>query len=254
MRKDDDVKNIISRKWSARARTYDLSPGHGIHTQMEKDLWLRKLGDSLDNRQGLKILDTGTGTGALALLLAEMGHEVTAIDLSEKMLQIARDKALASHLTISFEVGDAENPPYAPHSFDAIVNRHLLWTLPNPEKAVQAWKKLLKPGGRLIIIDGNFNKAIQRTVLQELWRYLAMPLVACTEFRDPRMRLKDLDDHLPMRQRQRPEADLNMLKTNGFNADYTPLTLPRHLSPLQFLKYGHSSHSKHQFIVRGVNQ
>lgn len=249
---ESDIKGVIEKRWSARAQSYDCAPGHGIHSDGEKQTWLGILASALNNKKKLTILDAGTGTGALALMLAEMGHDVFGIDLSGQMLQRAGEKAKAKDLRVTFKVGDAENPPFSPGSFDAIVSRHVLWTLPNPEKAVSAWKELLKPGGHLIIIDGNFKYMAEKTMIQEAWRFLAMPLVMLTEFRDPRMPGKELDEKLPMRHRERPEADVVMLKEQGFSVDVSKVTLPRKLSPLVYLKYGYSRHSEHQFVVKGV--
>jgi ubiquinone/menaquinone biosynthesis C-methylase UbiE len=252
MSHESNIKGAITKRWSDRAQSYDCSPGHGIHSDGEKQTWLGILAGALDNKKKLKILDAGTGTGALALLLAEMGHEVFGIDLSDEMLKRAQIKAKAKDLKVIFEVADAENPPFSPESFDAIVNRHVLWTLPNPEKAVRAWNALLKPGGHLVIIDGNFKYMAQKTMFQEAWRFLAMPLVFLTEFRDPRMPGKDLDNKLPMRHRERPSADLAMLQEHGFQTDVSRINLQRNLSLLQYLKYGYSRHSEHQFVVKGV--
>lgn len=250
MRYKGNIKETINKRWSVRARTYDNSPGHGIHSEQEKQAWIKILSNALDQKQGLRILDVGTGTGALALLLAEMNHEVTGIDLSNEMLNKAREKAKTNNLKIEFRAGDAETPPFEQESFDAIVNRHLLWTLPNPDSAVRAWKDLLKPGGKLAIIDGNWGQN-ERTGLQKIWRIMAMPLVLITEFRDPRV-LKDLDEHLPMRQRKRPDADIELLKGVGFETSVTEVELPRKYSVLNYMKYGHSQHSKHQFVVKGI--
>ena len=247
---ETDLKGVIAARWSARARTYDLSPGHGIHSDLEKQAWMKILSDALDRKTDLKVLDVGTGTGALALLLAEMNHKVVGIDLSEKMLGRARAKAQAARLKVDFKIGDAEAPSLGNASFDAIVCRHLLWTLPNPEQAVAEWRNILKPGGRVIIIDGNFGKT-KRTPLQELWRYLAMPLILLTEFRDPRW-FRDLDTHLPMRQRERPAADIEILEKAGFKAEANQVKLPRRYSLLKFAKYGYSRHSQYQFVVKGV--
>ncbi len=248
---EGNIKGIISKRWNARARTYDKAPGHGIHSGEEKQAWLRILSDALDNKTDLKILDVGTGTGALALLLAEAGHEVSGIDLSHRMLIKAREKASAGNLKVNFRVGDAENPPFAKESFDAIVSRHVLWTLPNPEHAVRKWYDLLSPKGRVVIIDGNWGQN-NRTGFQEFWRIMAMPLIIITEFRDPRMPNKDIDGYLPMKQKKRPEADIQLLESVGFKADITEVELPRHYSVLDYMKYGYSQHSKYQFVVSGI--
>ncbi|MBF0377480.1 MAG: class I SAM-dependent methyltransferase [Desulfamplus sp.] len=251
---ESELKGIITDRWSARAKTYDMSPGHGIHSDQEKQAWLEILSGALDYKKDLKILDVGTGTGALALLFAEMNHKVTGIDLSENMLNKAREKASKGKLKAEFKVGDAETPPFEEESFDAIACRHLLWTIPNPDKAVNSWKNILKPGGRLIIIDGNFGRNNKRTMLQEIWRYAAMPLIFFTEFRNPRMPQKDLDAHLPMRSRERPAADVNMLESAGFKVKVTEVDIPRKYSLISYMKYGYSKHSKYQFVVTGVKE
>lgn len=250
MRYKIDLKEIIKNRWDQRARTYDISPGHGIHSRQEKKAWMEILANSLNKEKELQVLDVGTGTGALALLLSEMGHNTTGIDISARMLKKAQEKARAGHLRAAFKLGDAEAPPFEPETFDAIVSRHVLWTLPNPQKAIQAWKSLLKPGGIIIIIDGHFSRR-DRTPLQRIWRLGAMPLILMTELRDPRIP-QDMDEYLPMRKRKRPEADISLLQAEGFEASVTNEVLPRKYSFISYLKYGHGQHSQHQFVVKGV--
>lgn len=99
-----------------------------------------------------RVLDVGTGTGFVARIAAELGHQVTAIDLAEAMLDAspARDCALA----ITFAVGDAVDPPFPAGSFDVVVSRSVLWTLRQPELAFRNWYRLLTSGGRMIAIYG----------------------------------------------------------------------------------------------------
>lgn len=98
----------------------------------------------------------GTGTGFLALLFAEMGHEVTGIDLSEGMLEKAKHNADNMGIEIDLFHGDAENLPFEDCSFDLVVNKYLLWALEEPSRAVCEWKRVLKPGGMIFSIDGNW--------------------------------------------------------------------------------------------------
>ena len=56
-----------------------------------------------------------------------------------------------------FEEGDAEQLPFPPASFDLVISRHVLWTLPHPEAAIDEWKRVLRPGGRLVIVDSQFD-------------------------------------------------------------------------------------------------
>jgi ubiquinone/menaquinone biosynthesis C-methylase UbiE len=98
--------------------------------------------------------DVGTGTGQFAVYLAQNGFDVTGIDISEKMIVNAKRYAAQEGLGIKFDTGDAEHLNFADNFFDVVVSRNLLWTLPDPEKALREWKRVLKPGGRLIVSDG----------------------------------------------------------------------------------------------------
>jgi SAM-dependent methyltransferase len=100
------------------------------------------------------VLDLATGTGFVALILAALGHHVTAIDLSPGMLDLATRAAAARALALGFQLGDAVDPDLERGSFDVITSRHLLWTLREPGRALKNWRALLRPGGRLLAFDG----------------------------------------------------------------------------------------------------
>lgn len=98
------------------------------------------------------MLDLGCGTGGLSLLAAEQGHRVTGVDLSPAMVELARTK-LAGRDAV-FLTGDAAAPPVGEQRFDAVLVRHVLWTLPDPGRALRHWRQLLRPGGRLVLVEG----------------------------------------------------------------------------------------------------
>lgn len=75
---------------------------------------------------------------------------------------MARGKAERLGLEIDFREGDAENLPFADDAFDGVACRHLLWTLPNPEKAIREWVRVIRPGGRIVVIDGVWGKTFSR--------------------------------------------------------------------------------------------
>ena len=135
---DSEVKSAIRSRWDVSSQKYDTHDGHGIKSAEERDAWKRVLGEALA-RSGLDILDVGCGTGEMSLVLAEMGHNVQGVDLSEKMLSRAREKARASRLKVKFSIGDAERLKFDPGRFDALISRHVLWTLPHPDRAVEEW-------------------------------------------------------------------------------------------------------------------
>jgi 2-polyprenyl-3-methyl-5-hydroxy-6-metoxy-1,4-benzoquinol methylase len=97
----------------------------------------------------------------VALAAAKLGHRVTGIDLAEAMLSEARREAARSELTVNFELRDAVSPGFAAASFNAIVCRHFIWTLREPEDALRNWRELLRPGGRVVAIDGHWFREEQ---------------------------------------------------------------------------------------------
>ena len=72
------------------------------------------------------------------------------------MLERARAKAAARGRRMRFYLGDAENTMEPDASYDVITNRHLVWTLVDPLAAFREWHRLLKPGGKLLVVDGDF--------------------------------------------------------------------------------------------------
>jgi 2-polyprenyl-3-methyl-5-hydroxy-6-metoxy-1,4-benzoquinol methylase len=139
--------------WDDAAATFDNEPDHGLRDAVIYAAWRDLLLQWLP-RTPKRILDIGCGTGSLSLLLAELGHEVTGIDLSPEMIAHAKVKAEAASRQISFLVMDAAHPQLAPQRFDVIVCRHLLWTLTEPAQVLERWVNLLAPSGRLILIEG----------------------------------------------------------------------------------------------------
>jgi ubiquinone/menaquinone biosynthesis C-methylase UbiE len=169
-----DAQDKINALWNAAAATYDETPRHGIADPREEAAWKEAL-RSLLPPPPLDVLDVGCGTGFLSLLLAGLGYCVRGVDLAEEMLARARDAARARGLDVTFEIGDAIDPPGSDASVDAIVNRHLFWTLTDPSRALDRWRAMLRPGGRLLIIDGLWGRTGPDPRLGDLEK--ALPVV-----------------------------------------------------------------------------
>jgi SAM-dependent methyltransferase len=148
------VSEEIRQFWDEDAAVYDRSSGHHPRRPHERAAWSATLRRLLPDPPA-RVLDAGAGTGFLSMLLAAQGYQVTAMDLSPGMLDVLREKAERLGLEIEATVADAVSPPDGP--FDAVVERHLLWTLPDPGAALTAWRQVA-PTGRLVLIEGTWGK------------------------------------------------------------------------------------------------
>ncbi|MEU5043013.1 class I SAM-dependent methyltransferase [Streptomyces griseorubiginosus] len=137
--------------WNAEAATFDEEPDHGLRDPEVRRAWAQRLREWLPERAA-DVLDLGCGTGSLSLLAAEQGHRVTGVDLSPAMVERARAK-LAGRDAV-FLVGDAAQPPVGEQRFDVVLVRHVLWALPDPGRVLRRWWGLLRPGGRLVLVEG----------------------------------------------------------------------------------------------------
>ncbi len=142
--------------WDNFASSFDDEPDHGLRDPVVRASWADFLRVSLPSPHAT-VLDIGCGTGSLSVLLAGLGHHVTGVDFSPAMIALARTKASTLGLQVEFHVMDAASPQLPPAHFDAIVCRHLLWTLPEPSLVLQRWAELIKQKGRLVLIEGYWN-------------------------------------------------------------------------------------------------
>jgi len=172
----DDVTPRLREFWDADAEVYDRTTSHAGTDPAEAGAWRRALLRSLPP-PGASILDVGAGTGTMSLLAAQLGYRVTALDLSPKMLERAREKAEAVGLKIAFVVAPADEPPAGP--FDAVIERHVLWTIPDPVGALRTWRDVMVPDGRLalfetLVSDGPYQ-AIREAAAAALRKAMGVP-------------------------------------------------------------------------------
>lgn len=233
------VKEKIRARWNGMAETFDQCPGHGVQSACEEQEWKAVLIQEL-GEQPLKILDVGTGTGFLAMLLAEMGHTVTGVDIADNMLHQAIRKAADKNFLIDFQTGDAEQLPFADGMFDAVVNRHVFWTMPQPEKAASEWLRVIKPGGRLVIIDGDWNRFSAWKTLWKMIAFLGLRLSGHNKGVLKKARgLQDFEKNLPLSRKKRPAADLEIFRKFGLPATAKFFRNPRAAGFMASLVHGY---------------
>jgi SAM-dependent methyltransferase len=145
----------MSEVWDAEAASFDDEPDHGLADPRTRAAWLDLLTSQLPPAPA-RVADLGSGTGTLSVLLAEAGYAVDGVDFSPEMVERAVAKA-AGQSDVTFTVADAASPPLPPGAYDAVLCRHVLWALPDPYAALERWIALLKPGGRLLLVEGRWQ-------------------------------------------------------------------------------------------------
>lgn len=130
-----------------------------IADQYEKKIWfdhhilgVAQLRKRLLSKATGKILDVACGTG-LNLPLFAPNSEITAVDLSPRMLEIACRNAIKHGLNVSLAVMDAEKLDFADGSFDTVISTLSTCTFPDPIKALQEMKRVCRPGGLILLLE-----------------------------------------------------------------------------------------------------
>ena len=132
---------------------------------------------------GGRILEVGVGTG-LSLAGYGKGTHVFGIDISEPMLQKARGRVVRQNMTHveALQVMDAENLTLADGSFDVVVAQYVVTAIPNPEKAMDEFARVVRPGGEIILTTRIGAETDLRGTLEKWLMPLTTRLGFRTEF------------------------------------------------------------------------
>ncbi len=183
--------------------------------------WESLLREQLSGKKSGKILDIGCGTGFLSILLAKLGFEVTAIDISAGMLKEA--KRIAEHHgvgeKICFIEQDAATIKFPPESFDAVVSRHASWLFKEPEKIYERCFEILTPGGVMLNFDANWLLPVYNAETRLRFEEDEKALIAkCGAFEDyyHHTEIINMLLQLPLAQEDRPHWDWRICEDIGF--------------------------------------
>jgi ubiquinone/menaquinone biosynthesis C-methylase UbiE len=135
-------------------RAYDEGAG-----QYEKKIWfdqyilgVARLRKKLLSKATGKILEVACGTGQNFPVFAP-NSEITAVDLSPRMLEFARENAIKHGLNVNLSVMDAEHLEFPGGTFDTVVSTLSTCTFPNPIKALQEMKRVCRPDGLILLLE-----------------------------------------------------------------------------------------------------
>ncbi len=119
----------------------------------------------------IDVADLGAGEGTLSQILAKRARKVIAVDLSERMVEVGAQLAKEQGIdNLEYRLGDLEEPPIAEGSMDLVIFSQALHHANSPQKAIAAAGKILRPGGRIVILDllaHTFEQA--RELYADLW-------------------------------------------------------------------------------------
>ena len=183
-----------------------------------KNAWKEQITAHFDRDRNLKILDIGTGPGFFSCILAEEGYDVTGIDFSEGMLKCARENAEKLHVSPTFLLMDVNDLQFEDETFDVIVTRNVTWTLEFPEKVYTELRRILKPGGMLLIYDANWHmhwfdeeklKRVKERERRHLEKYGKEEIVSGGDM--------EYFARAPLTSTLRPDWDIKTLENLGFD-------------------------------------
>lgn len=182
--------------------------------------WKRRLIALAAPPPGARALDLATGTGDIAFALAAKGARVVGLDITLRMIELARHKQTDGargktdvHERASFLVGDMLALPFPSGSFDIVTTGYGLRNVPNLSTAIDEIGRVLTPGGQVLSLD--FNRPANRIVRSVYLAYLTIvgATLGWILHRDP-----DTYRYIPASIRQYPgaEAVARLFEARGF--------------------------------------
>ncbi len=148
------VKRVLKKRQDKMRAFFDDVAGRFGRSFVPGKSWKSVAEALLKLMPPMVIADLGAGEGAFSMLLAQRATQVIAIDTSAKMIEVGRQQAKRQGVTnVEYRLGDMEEVPIADHSVDLVFFSQSLHHALHPERAVaEAWR-ILKPGGRIAILD-----------------------------------------------------------------------------------------------------
>lgn len=216
-----DLRDDIRDYWSDRAATFDDDPGHRIDDGAEMAAWEVLFRRHLGDGDGRALLDLASGTGEISRLCQRLGFAVTGLDWAEPMLERARAKLPG----VTFIQADAERTTLPSASMDVIVTRHLVWTLVDPMAAFAEWFRVLKPEGKLLIVDGDF---VSRGLLGRIFQRMVPTGSHSAMFTTNAERHKDILARVHFSGGARADQVAALLSSSG----YDEITIDKRLAPI----------------------
>ena len=174
---NDNLKERVRAFWQANpcgVKFADAAPGTRrfyelVEAHRYTKEWHIPIAADFAGARGLKVLEIGCGLGTDGAQFAEAGADYTGVDLTEAAVELARKRFELFDLKGKFETADAENLPFADESFDLVYSHGVLHHTPETEKAIKEIHRVLRPGGRAVVMlyhRDSYNYRINISVLR----------------------------------------------------------------------------------------
>jgi ubiquinone/menaquinone biosynthesis C-methylase UbiE len=180
---NDNLKERVRAFWQANPcgvkfaeaapgtrRFYELVEAHRYTKE-----WHIPIAADFGSTRGLQVLEIGCGLGTDGAQFAEAGADYTGVDLTEAAVELARKRFEFFNLPGKFQTADAESLDFADESFDLVYSHGVLHHTPETEKAIQEVHRVLRPGGRAMVMlyhRGSYNYRINISVLRRAGAHL----------------------------------------------------------------------------------
>jgi ArsR family transcriptional regulator len=148
------VRRVIKKRQDKMRSFFDSVAGRLGKDYVPGQSWKSVAEALLRLMPPMVIADLGAGEGAFALLLAQRAKKVIAVDNSAKMIEVAREQAMRHGVkNVEYRLGDMEELPIRGGHVDLVFFSQSLHHALHPERAVNEASRILKPGGRIVILD-----------------------------------------------------------------------------------------------------
>lgn len=160
MRKAQKIKERSSRRFDEWSKKYDQSLLQFLIFRRSHNMFISNI---MHDTRKIRILDVGCGTGEFAMKLKGYKEDagVYGLDISPDMINAAKTKFKGG---VDFRIGDVENMPYEDSYFDYLTCSHSFHHYPHKKKAVREMFRILKPKGKIMIIDGYKDSFLGRLI------------------------------------------------------------------------------------------
>ena len=174
---NQDLKERVRAFWQANpcgVKFADAAPGTRrfyelVEAHRYTKEWHIPIAADFASTRGLKVLEIGCGLGTDGAKFAEAGADYTGVDLTDAAVELARKRFELFDLPGRFQTADAENLAFADESFDLVYSHGVLHHTPETGKAIKEIHRVLRPGGRAIVMlyhRGSYNYRVNISVLR----------------------------------------------------------------------------------------